>query len=105
MGQYHQDGQILLRSGVFYIRYNKNGKRVAEPLLHPDKSRVLQDDKKYRSVSSKAVVEIARAFMKPVNAATEKKGRWMRAVSLAVRSPQSDLSGRNCENWPYFAVF
>jgi integrase len=70
----HQTGQIILRSDVFYIRYHENGKRVARPLRFPDGSPVRRDDRRFKSVTSKAVRTFADEFMTPINKAVEVQG-------------------------------
>jgi integrase len=70
----HQTGQIILRSNVFYIRYHENGKRVARPLRFPDGSPIRRDDRRFKSVTSKAVRTFADEFMTPINKAVEVQG-------------------------------
>jgi len=67
----HQTGTIIERSGTFYIRYYRDGRRVTEALL-ADNGRPLRRDDHFKSTTCKAVRMIATAFMRPINEATER---------------------------------
>jgi integrase len=66
----HQTGTVIERSGTFYIRFYRDGKRVAEPLL--DNGQPLRRDNHFKSATCRAVRAVADAFMRPINEATER---------------------------------
>jgi hypothetical protein len=67
----HQQGTVIERSGTFYIRFYRDGKRITQALLSED-GRPLRRDNKFKSTKCKAVRVVADAFMRPLNENTEK---------------------------------
>jgi hypothetical protein len=58
-----------------------------------------------RSVCDRQLFASESVQVGPLISAPEKTARSTSSSAKAVRSPQSDLSSRNCEKWPYFAAF
>lgn len=67
----HQTGTIIERSGTFYIRFYRGGKRVTE-VLPSGNGQPLRRDNHFKSTTCKTLRVIATAFMKPINEATER---------------------------------
>lgn len=67
----HQTGMIIERSGTFYIRFYRGGKRVTE-VLPSGNGQPLRRDNHFKSTTCKTLRVIATAFMKPIDEATER---------------------------------
>jgi integrase len=67
----HQTGTVIERSGTFYIRYYRDGKRITEALV-TESGQPLRRDNHFKNTTCKAVRMIATAFMKPINETTER---------------------------------
>jgi integrase len=60
----HQDGQIIERSGAFYVRYYTNGQEGRKRVAH----RLCVKDAKHRSATAASVKQLADEHMLKVNA-------------------------------------
>lgn len=67
----HQTGTVIERSGTFYIRFYRDGRRVTEALRAGNGS-PLRRDSHFKNTTCRAVRSVADAHMKPLNEATER---------------------------------